>query len=118
MPNVFLKINRYSLGVCVTFFARAKKVTKKTQPILMRSFSSPWHFLGQNRRGQTELHRTLYVEYNPRRYEFLMLNADADRGNQNKLRKGFVGGFKRRSIGSVPAPHFSPLQKGLTNGKL
>jgi len=37
----------------VTFFACAKKVTKKAQPISMRNISSVENFLGRNRRLET-----------------------------------------------------------------
>jgi hypothetical protein len=43
----------------ITFFACAKKVTKKAQPILMPSISSIEHFLGQNRQWGIELHRAV-----------------------------------------------------------
>jgi len=41
------------IASAVTFFACAKKVTKKAQPILMRRQLSADHFLGQNRRLET-----------------------------------------------------------------
>jgi hypothetical protein len=63
----------FGLPYPFTFFACAKKVTKKAQPILMRDVSSVELFLRQNRRPEPELSRPLLVVQLARRCDFFLL---------------------------------------------
>ncbi len=119
--------------IVLPFFACAKnpsatlrtRSTKKTQPILIRQQLSAEHFLGQNRRGEPELPRTLSVVYNTRRNEVFMLKTPMPIAvTKHSLRTclspkrlgqkiypsdhSHIRGRERRTEQNFPAPYFSP----------
>ena len=83
----FDEISSFLLTYPFAFFACAKKVTKKAQPILMRDLSPVELFLGQNRRPEAELNRTLLVEQQTRRYESFRSSTRCRVGVQDKFSK-------------------------------
>jgi len=75
--------------ISFTFFACAKKVTKKAQPILMRDISSLDHSLGQNRRRQTNLIEHFKWNIMQDGMNCFCWAPDADCGNQLNYWKTF-----------------------------